>query len=637
MPPHAHPEAGPHPAGRSIDDEGHAPLTDDAATVPRAAGTSAVARGAPAGRPPAGPEAEPSAPGHQGGIAPRPAVGADTHTDPRTGGEGAEPPWSELVTAALLGSERRTPPGGSVSALLDAATVQTVRRRAGLRPAPARARMGPAPDDTRPVLPAAAARRLDALLGRRPGSAGGGLLDARLDGAALLPQWLALANAHGYRPPQVQVPALLDAAQARTELRSETLAFAGPRALWLARRNPEWRFALRHGIRHGAADRPAVGSAEQGDAVEPDGTDAQRLWDEGLFAERVALLTAVRREDPARGRALLESSWTAERAEDRLLFLDALREGLCTDDESFLERALRDRSRTVRATAAELLGTLPGSGYAARMAERARGHVALGQNADGAPCVVVDAPHRCDAGMQRDGMLRKPPQGEGERSWWLGQLVESAALDVWTEAFGGRTPAQIAALPVADGWLPDLHTAWHRAAVRQRHVAWARTLLGPPSVPHAERAGDPAALLAVLPASERAQWVAHFVDAHGASEAFGVLGVCAVPWTGPLGRSVIDALQIERDRGSFPWSLSGVMGMAERCLDPCDADRWEPLAAIPEEEPPGAAPGASAYWAETFQRLVATLRLRARMRDELADGRPADGTAAPPAASARGR
>lgn len=53
-------------------------------------------------------------------------------------------PWEELVTVALLGTDRRTPPGHSPGAdapiaLLDAAAVQTVRRRAGLRPAPAAA------------------------------------------------------------------------------------------------------------------------------------------------------------------------------------------------------------------------------------------------------------------------------------------------------------------------------------------------------------------------------------------------------------------------------------------------------------------------------------------------------------------
>ncbi|MFB9352774.1 hypothetical protein ACFFUA_36180, partial [Streptomyces heliomycini] len=48
--------------------------------------------------------------------------------------------WEELVTTALLGTDRRTPAGSvpgpdAPSALLDAAAVATVRRRAGLRPA----------------------------------------------------------------------------------------------------------------------------------------------------------------------------------------------------------------------------------------------------------------------------------------------------------------------------------------------------------------------------------------------------------------------------------------------------------------------------------------------------------------------
>ncbi len=86
-------------------------------------------------------------------------------------------------------------------------------------------------------------------------------------------------------------------------------------------------------------------------------------------------------------------------------------------------------------------------------------------------------------------------------------------------------------------------------------------------------------LLAVLPAEERAAWAARFIAAHGLSEAFRILGACAVPWPGPLGRAVVDALEIAREAGSYPWSFSGVMGLAERCMDPAEADRLAPLAA----------------------------------------------------------
>ncbi|WP_346776510.1 DUF5691 domain-containing protein [Streptomyces sp. HNM0574] len=523
--------------------------------------------------------------------------------------------WSELVTSALLGAERRTPPGGSTTALLDAAAAETVRRRAGLRPAPAAPRPEPAAEDGRPPLPAAAEARLRALLAGRSGGTGaaGGRRGSAPDLAELLPQWLTLACAAGYRAPSDLVPALLDAARARTDLRQDALAFGGPLARWLARLNPDWKFALR-GANRSSAPRCAS-SRDDNHASVHGQASVRELWQEGLFAERAALLTELRRRSPGEGRELLASTWPSERAEDRLMLLDTLREGLSPADEPFLEQALADRSRNVRATAAELLATLPGSALAARMADRATAHVTLAAAPDTA-YLTVDAPQTCDAAMRRDGVVPTPPQGHGERSWWLGQLVAAAPLAVWPSRLGGRTPAQITALPVADGWARDLRAAWCRAAVRQRDAAWARALLGAPRDQPAEGPGDPAKLLTVLPEDERARWAGQFIEAHGLSDAFRLLGVCAVPWARPLGRAVVDALQIARDAGNYPWSFSGVMGLAERCLDPAETERLTPLAAVPEE-PADGSPGAGAYWAEAFQRLVATLRLRAEIRTEL--------------------
>nr|WP_217168815.1 DUF5691 domain-containing protein [Streptomyces sp. AC512_CC834] len=525
--------------------------------------------------------------------------------------------WEELVTSALLGTDRRTPPGGeagpgAAAALLDAAAAETVRRRAGLRPARAARRPDPAPEDSRPPLPAAAARRLTMLLTDRPGAAGGGRRGSAPDLMELLPQWLATANARGFAAPPQALPALLDAARGRTDLRPAALTFAGPRALWLARLNPDWRFALRA--------TPGGGDAVPGtDATER----ARRLWDEGLFAERVALLASLRVRDPAGARELLASTWATERAEDRLMFLDSLRTGLAPADEAFLEQALADRSRNVRATAAELLSALPESALAARMAARAATCVSLDRTLAPA-AIVVEAPHECDPGMERDGVVPKPPAGRGERSWWFGQLVEAAPLGTWSARLAGRTAEEIVALPVSDGWQGELHAAWCRAAVRQRDGAWARALLGAPTAPEAGGPGavslaERAKLLGTLGTAERAEWVAGFIATHGLSEAFQLLGMCGVPWATPLGRAVVDALDIARDAGSYPWSFSGVMGLAERCLDPSEAGRLDGLLAIPDESE-DASPGAGGYWAEAFQRLVTTLRLRAAMAEELRAG-----------------
>ncbi|KOV28244.1 DUF5691 domain-containing protein [Streptomyces sp. XY152] len=522
--------------------------------------------------------------------------------------------WEELVTTALLGTDRRTPAGSAPgpdapSALLDAAAVATVRRRAGLRPARAAERPRPAPDDPRPPLPSAAARRLAMLLADRPGVSGGGRRGAAPDLMELLPQWLAAANARGFAAPPAALPALLDAARGRTDLRPAALRFAGPRALWLARFNPDWRFALRSTPGDGTST-PRLHDTE----------GVRRLWEEGLFAERVALLAALRSRRPAAARELLAAGWATERAEDRLMFLDSLRTGLGPDDEPFLEQALADRSRNVRATAAELLSALPGSALAERMAVRAGACVAVDHTRD-TPTLAVEAPHECDAGMERDGVVARAPAGRGERSWWLGQLVEAAPLGSWSRRLGGRTPREIVALPVADGWQGELHAAWCRAAVRQRDAVWSRALLGEPSAPEAGGPGavslaERAQLLGTLDAAERAEWVAGFIETHGLSEAFQLLGVCAVPWAAPVGRAVVDALNIARDAGSYPWSFSGVMGLAERCLDPSEAGHLDALLAVPDE-PEDASPGAGGYWSEAFQRLVTTLRLRAAMLTEL--------------------
>ncbi|MFJ9415725.1 DUF5691 domain-containing protein [Streptomyces sp. NPDC101227] len=556
---------------------------------------------------------------------PKTATTTTTTAATTTATTATPPAWEALVSAALLGTERRTPPvplragQSAAAALLAAAAMSTVRRRAALRPALAGERPAVAPADPRPPLPDAARRRLSLLLADRGGAGGGSRRGTAPDLTELLPQWLAAAQEYGYRAPGALLPALLDAARARTDLRPAALTLAGPRALWLARLNDDWKFALR-----GTGGGPAA-------VPDDDPEGVLRLWEEGLFAERVALLTALRRRDPATGLGLLGATWGTERAEDRLMFLDALREGLSTADEPFLEQALSDRSRNVRATAAELLSALPGSALAGRMAERARALVFLDPAAG--PVITVEPPRECDAGMQRDGVALKAPSGRGQGAWWLGQLLEAAPLDGWREQFDGRGPAEIVALPVADNWRTELHDAWCRAAVRQRNADWARALLGTPAAPDratevapAGSSRDLAKLLAILPEDERAAWVAEFIAAHGLSDAFRMLGVCAVPWAEPLGRSVVDALDIARDAGSYPWSFSGVMGLAERCLDPAAADRLDMLTAV-TDEPEGASPGSGGYWSEAFQRLVGTLRLRATMHAELT------GSAAPPAAA----
>ena len=184
--------------------------------------------------------------------------------------------WPDLVTTALLGTDRRPAPAPAADAaqqLLDQAALHAVERRAGLRPGSAAEPIAVAPDDPRPALPEPARRRLAMLLPERGGSRGdsSGIGSAGGSGNLanineLLPQYLAAACARGYRAPSALVPPLLDAARARSELRGDAVALAGPLGQWLAERNPDWRYVLRTPLRT--------------DAVSAD----ERLWQEGLFA-----------------------------------------------------------------------------------------------------------------------------------------------------------------------------------------------------------------------------------------------------------------------------------------------------------------------------------------------------------------
>ncbi|GLH81968.1 hypothetical protein SSBR45G_68770 [Bradyrhizobium sp. SSBR45G] len=85
-------------------------------------------------------------------------------------------------------------------------------------------------------------------------------------------------------------------------------------------------------------------------------------WTTFPKAQRRAFVAGLRRDDPAAGRALIESVWKSEPAPVRAALLDALVVGLGADDQPFLESLSGDRADSVKQVAVQLL---------ARIAERA--------------------------------------------------------------------------------------------------------------------------------------------------------------------------------------------------------------------------------------------------------------------------
>lgn len=181
------------------------------------------------------------------------------------------------MAAALIGTERRPWAGiggdGRLSELSDAvgsgrdglppellteaSAVWAYREAGRCPPSGVAAQSGvtgtteaptPAPEDTRPLLPANAVKSLCAILENRRFR-------------PLLGEWLSLARRHGGRPAPELVPTLLGAVPVRHQ--AVTVAVVGPLASWLARLNPEWAWAGKVPPQTGAVTRNEVADGEE--------------------------------------------------------------------------------------------------------------------------------------------------------------------------------------------------------------------------------------------------------------------------------------------------------------------------------------------------------------------------------------
>jgi hypothetical protein len=415
----------------------------------------------------------------------------------------------------------------------------------------------------------------------------------------VLPEWLEALAAAGRRPPDSLLPALLDAAHADAALRRPVAAVAGPRGRWLAQLNPDWAF-----VAEGAAPRS------------PDEAALAELWQTGGRNGRLFLLESLRPARPELGRALVESTWASEKADDRAAFVAALAAGLGPADEPFLEAALDDRAKDVRATAARLLAQLPDSRLARQMAERALGLVRYSGGLF--PKIEVSLPEACDKALQRDGVEPKPRQGLGERAWWLRQIVARTPPAAWSAAWR-QTPQAILGLRVAKEWRGLLLEAWAEAAAGYGDLAWAQAL-----AELAMREAEAAPALNLLPLLPRERREALLIKLLSSSRkpfgrehpALGPLRASPAPWGAALAAAVIEALARRlnplKDDASTDWHLRAALGEFALAIPPELAE--EAIAVLPEEL------GATSFWGDEVRGFVERLRLRRDMYAALRSG-----------------
>lgn len=396
----------------------------------------------------------------------------------------------------------------------------------------------------------------------------------------------ALAAWPGHAPPETLID-LLSLGRQRVALRPAVAAVLGERGRWLAARHPDGAWA--------------AGAAEQ--------SDDETRWQHGSLEQRAAVLRAQRATDPAAGLARLQAAWSGLPARDRLVLIEALGVGLGPQDEAFLHhQLLKDRSQDLRRRAADLLAALPGSAFGQRMAQRLAPRVRarpgerdpLEVEAPAAPpakAVLADDPHPGDF----PDAERPAHERLGERAWCLFQLVRRSPLGWWT-AHTGFTPEALLAAAERTDWTEALVRGWAHAALTQPEPGWSLALLAHPRI---GRWGDPAALLAQLPAATREahlhrRWRA-WADAPGKTPLTAMLDEClrGLPadaiWGPTLSAAVAQSLRAALADGSLWQALRQDHAARHTLLETACAlhpESLDALAALPTDDPQGGALGA---------------------------------------------
>jgi hypothetical protein len=519
--------------------------------------------------------------------------------------------WRDAAACALVGVDRRPPPapvalgpaldglgdGDPPARLLAVAASALWYGRVGRRPP---SDPTPLPDpcgsDDLPECGPALAERLRRILGGQH--------------ADFLAEWLELLASSGPRMPDELLTDLLALARRQSDLRPVLRPALGIRGKWLAAQNPEWGFV--------------AGGAEQAEPA--------TVWQTGTHPERLVALRTLRGSDPAHARELLASTWAAEPADERAAFIRALEVGLGMDDEPFLESALDDRSKPVRRASAELLARLPASRFCQRMIARTAPLLRW----DGGS-LNVSLPEACDAAMARDAIEAKPPQGTGERAWWLGQLTEATPPSAWCRDKAVSPEGAVRSARDTE-WRVLLWSAWATAAARSGDPRWATALLAdhPEDVVGARLAS----LLDIVPPSDRDAYLRERLRSdpgplRSQHPAFRLLNSIHTPLGIDLAREVLDRVRMlvdaEYDESVGPRQGEGEdFRLASRpAFDPTrhdpeafrfmvDLARVIPPALIDEAEQGLPAESAGLYYRSAYNQFLDRLRFRHEMHQEFA-------------------
>ncbi|NEQ97747.1 MAG: hypothetical protein F6K30_13680 [Cyanothece sp. SIO2G6] len=403
--------------------------------------------------------------------------------------------WSALVKLTLMGTDRKTPTASQVQfpahpglnqvinqldwsvpeqALLEAVGAIALYQQAGQ--APSRVNLessvqSPVPATApRPLCSPKTAQHLRHALSHDP---------------ELCREVLQRITTTQQQVPPEFLPALLDFGNRHHQLQTAMQHSIGPRGRWLAAHNPDWHYAQWDWSQLPPAPTNTSTPPLPHSPTPPLPPPFLDLWQTGPADQRILLCQRWRQIAPHATRKLIMADWSAESAQMRSQFIATLAVGLSLADEPFLEIALADRSAVVRATAAQLLTSLPHAARCQQIAQWGRSLLSF-QRDNGKlqihmilPTSAADAQlESCSALLSalspRPGNQRSSRSQRSQQQEWLAQMIGCTPLDHW-QPQGSPSELIRAAMTHPQGAIA-LH-GWQLAALRQRHQPWAEALL----------------------------------------------------------------------------------------------------------------------------------------------------------------
>ncbi|EDX77055.1 hypothetical protein MC7420_192 [Coleofasciculus chthonoplastes PCC 7420] len=508
--------------------------------------------------------------------------------------------WQDVITTALVGTERRTltltPATNPLSqllcqlnstdpeaTLLSAAGAISLYHRAGQRPITDNQPLPePCPPDDKPPCSPRAAHYLKLMLQK--------------ERVKLLPEWLASAATAGYRVPDYYLPELLEVGRTSPQLRPAILPVLGQRGRWLAAHNPDWNYV--------------------GDE------DIEQTWTTGSLDARRLLLQHLRHEHPASARERLVTVWQQASSDARIALLDTLQIGLNLEDEAFLEVALDDRRQEVRRQAANLLAQLPESALCQRMKQRIQSAITFRRKRNRLHLDFI-LPDDNDQEITRDGIdSKQPPQLLGNKAWIILQIVAATPLFLWSD-LQEESPAEWIQAAKRSEWDHSLVEGWAVATMRQQNPDWAEALLpfyGTFKGYLIRQNQLISGLIDVLSAEQRDCFFLNLfpsskVPFNSQHPAFSLLTHCHVPWSIELTEIVLDGVRryLKKTDNPYDWSLS--TGLKEFAyfmspdIVPELSTRFSNI--VPERL------ALASYWTEIIDEVLAVLSLRYEMGREI--------------------